>query len=125
MRAFAIVRSFGPRVFAGSALIALAACATPGTSSLGVPAEFSGQIVGPMDFGQAGEGAGLVAYGLALPALLTFDDKADCGRQTTRLLPIESADVAAHAGKKVVLRATPHCRADRSGRYQLKDVTVR
>jgi hypothetical protein len=125
MRAFAFARFFVPKAFASSALIALAACAATGTSPLDQPSEFSGKVVGPMDFGQAGEGAGLKAYGLELSSPLSFDDKADCGKQTTRLLPSESAAVADHAGKIVTLRATPYCRVDRSGKYHLKDVTVR
>jgi hypothetical protein len=67
----------------------------------------------------------LTAYGLELKAPLTLDDKADCGAQTASVLAVESDAVASYVDKTVVLRATPYCRVSRSGKYHLKDVTVR
>ncbi len=110
---------------AGSLLVTLTACAAPGGTALNQPGEFTGKIVGPIDFGQAGDGAGLKAYGLELSAPLKFNDKADCGEQTASILAVESPAVAAYVGKTVSLRATPYCRVSRSGKYHLKDVSVR
>jgi hypothetical protein len=106
-------------------LVALTACAAAGGQAINQPGEFTGKIVGPMEFGQPGEGAGLKAYGLELATPLKLNDKADCGEQTISVLAVESASVAALVGKTVVLRATPYCRVSRSGKYHLKDVTVR
>lgn len=110
---------------AGGLLVALTACAAAGGMAVNQPGEFTGKIVGPTEFGQPGEGAGLKAYGLELATPLTLNDKAECGEQTTSVLAVESPSVAALVGKTVVLRATPYCRVSRSGKYHLKDVTVR
>jgi hypothetical protein len=106
-------------------LLTLAACAATGGQSVNQPGEFTGKIVGPLEFGQPGEGAGLKAYGLELSSPLKLNDKADCGEQTVLILAVESAAVAPHVGKTVSLRATPYCRVSRSGKYHLKDVSVR
>jgi hypothetical protein len=106
-------------------LVTLAACAAPGSQAVNQPGEFTGKIVGPMEFGQPAEGAGLKAYGLELKVPLKLNDKADCGEQTALVLAVESDAVASYVGKTVVLRATPYCRVSRSGKYHLKDVTVR
>lgn len=106
-------------------LVTLTACAAPGSQAVNQPGEFTGKIVGPMEFGQPSEGAGLKAYGLELKAPLKLNDKAECGEQTASVLAVESDVVASHVGKTVVLRATPYCRVSRSGKYHLKDVTVR
>jgi hypothetical protein len=106
-------------------LVTLTACAASGPHVVNQPGEFTGKIVGPMEFGQPGEGAGLKAYGLELKVPLMLDDKADCGAQTASVLAVESDAVASYVGKTVVLRATPYCRVSRSGKYHLKDVTVR
>lgn len=106
-------------------LVTLTACAASGPQAVNQPGEFTGKIVGPMEFGQPGEGAGLKAYGLELKVPLMLDDKADCGAQTASVLAVESDAVASYVGKTVVLRATPYCRVSRSGKYHLKDVTVR
>ncbi len=92
---------------------------------IGQPTEFSGKIVGPIEFGQPTEGAGLRAYGLALDKPLKLDDKADCGPQTTEVMAVEGDAVAGMVGQSVVLRATPFCRVDRSGKYHLKDLAIR
>ena len=106
-------------------LVTLTACAASGPQAVNQPGEFTGKIVGPMEFGQPGEGAGLKAYGLELKVPLMLDDKADCGAQTASVLAVESDAVASYVGKTVVLRATPYCRVSRSGKYHLKYVTVR
>lgn len=107
-------------------LLALSACAAPPSGpSVNRAGEFTGTIVGPMEFGQPGEGAGLRAYGLQLAQPLKLDDKAECGEQTATVMAVESESVAPLVGKAVVLRATPYCRVSRSGKYHLKDVTVR
>ena len=118
-------RSVALALSAGGLLVALTACAATGGAAVNQPGEFKGKIVGPLEFGQPGEGAGLKAYGLELAAPLKLDDKAECGEQTTSVLAVESASVAAYVGKTVVLRATPYCRVSRSGKYHLKDVSVR
>lgn len=118
-------RSIALALSAGGLLVALTACAATGGAAVNQPGEFTGKIVGPLEFGQPGEGAGLKAYGLELATPLTLNDKAECGEQTTAVLAVESAAVAAHVGKMVVLRATPYCRVSRSGKYHLKDVSVR
>lgn len=123
MRLFA--RRFSLAVSVGGLLVAVTACAATGGPLVNQPGEFTGRIVGPLEFGQPGEGAGLKAYGLELATPLKLNDKADCGEQTTLVIPVESTDVAPHAGKTVVLKATPYCRVSRSGKYHLKDVTVR
>ena len=110
---------------AGGLLAALTACAATGGAAVNQPGEFTGKIVGPLEFGQPGEGAGLKAYGLELATPLKLNDKADCGEQSTTVIAVESASVAALVGKTVVLRATPYCRVNRSGKYHLKDVSVR
>lgn len=120
-----IARSLALSACASSLLIALTACTTTGGQAVNQPGEFAGKIVGPMEFGQPGEGAGLKAYGLELASPLKLDDKADCGAQTTVVIPVESDVVASHVGQPVVLKATPYCRVSRSGKYHLKDVTVR
>lgn len=122
------MRSMVLAVSASALLVALTACAVAPASSapaVNQPADFTGKVVGPLEFGQPGEGAGLKAYGLELAQPLTLNDKADCGEQRPSVLAIESDAVAAHAGKTVVLRATAYCRVSRSGKYHLKDVTVR
>ncbi|MBT9549320.1 MAG: hypothetical protein IV088_00605 [Hydrogenophaga sp.] len=118
-------RFIGLALSACGLLITLTACAATGGQAVNQPGEFTGKIVGPLEFGQPGEGAGLKAYGLELAAPLKLDDKAECGEQTASVLAVESASVAAHVGKTVVLRATPYCRVSRSGKYHLKDVSVR
>lgn len=118
-------RSIALAFSAGGLLVALTACAATGGQAVNQPGEFKGKIVGPLEFGQPGEGAGLKAYGLELATPLKLDDKAECGEQTTSIFAVESASVAAHVGKTVVLRATPYCRVSRSGKYHLKDVSVR
>lgn len=120
-----IGRSIALALSAGGLLVALTACAATGGQAVNQPGEFTGKIVGPLEFGQPGEGAGLKAYGLELATPLKLDEKAECGEQTTSVLAVESASVAAHIGKTVVLRATPYCRVSRSGKYHLKDVSVR
>lgn len=123
-----IVRPFAFTVSVSALAVALTACAA-GTGAAGSvvnqPGEFAGKIVGPMEFGQPAEGAGLKAYGLELTQPLTLNDKAECGEQRTTVLAVESDMVAAHVGKTVVLRATPYCRVSRSGKYHLKDVSLR
>jgi hypothetical protein len=120
-----------PVAFALSAsalAVKLTACAaTTGAAGPAVnqPGEFTGKVVGPLEFGQPAEGAGLKAYGLELAGPLTLNDKAECGEQRPSVLAIESDKVAAHVGKTVVLRATPYCRVSRSGKYHLKDVSLR
>lgn len=120
-----IARPLALAVSAGCLLVTLAACAATGGTAVNQPGEFTGKIVGPLEFGQPGEGAGLKAYGLELSTPLKLNDKADCGEQTASVLAVESSAVAAHVGKTVVLRATAYCRVSRSGKYHLKDVTVR
>jgi hypothetical protein len=112
-------------ISAGCLVVTLAACAVTVGTAVNQPGEFTGKIVGPLEFGQPNEGAGLKAYGLELSSPLKLNDKADCGEQTASILAVESPDAAAHVGKIVVLRATPYCRVSRSGKYHLKDVTVR
>lgn len=122
-------RSCSLAVVVSTLVLTLAACAATTTTSTGPavnqPGEFVGKVVGPLEFGQPGEGAGLKAYGLELSKALTLNDKAECGEQRPTVLAIESDTVAAHVGKTVVLRATPYCRVSRSGKYHLKDVSVR
>lgn len=120
-----IGRSVALALSAAGLLVSLTACAVTRAQAVNQPGEFTGKIVGPLEFGQPGEGAGLKAYGLELAAPLKLDDKAECGEQTNSVFAVESASVAAHVGKMVVLRATPYCRVSRSGKYHLKDVTVR
>lgn len=123
-----IARPFAFTVSVSALAVALTACAaSTGSAGLAVnqPAEFAGKIVGPLEFGQAAEGARLKAYGLELAQPLTLNDKSECGEQRTTVLAIESDTVAAHVGKTVVLRATPYCRVSRSGKYHLKDVSLR
>lgn len=123
-----MIRACAHAVSASVLLVALTACATEPASSaptINQPAEFTGKVVGPMEFGQPAEGAGLKAYGLELAQPLTLNDKAECGEQRPSVLAIESDKVAAHLGKTVVLRGTAYCRVSRSGKYHLKDVTVR
>lgn len=118
-------RSIALALSAGGFLVTLTACAMTGGQAVNQAGEFTGKIVGPLEFGQPGEGAGLKAYGLELSTPLKLDDKAECGKQTTSVLAVESDSVAVHVGKSVVLRATPYCRVSRSGKYHLKDVSVR
>lgn len=121
-------RSCSLAVVVSTLVVTLAACAATTTSTgpaVNQPGEFAGKVVGPLEFGQPGEGAGLKAYGLELSKAMTFNDKAECGEQRPTVLAIESDTVAAHVGKTVVLRATPYCRVSRSGKYHLKDVSVR
>lgn len=121
-------RSCSFAVVMSTLVVTLAACAATTTSTglaVNQPGEFAGKVVGPLEFGQPGEGAGLKAYGLELPKALTLNDKAECGEQRPTVLAIESDTVAAHVGQTVVLRATPYCRVSRSGKYHLKDVSVR
>lgn len=120
-----LARSLMLAASASTLFIALTACAATGGPAVNQPGEFTGKIVGPLEFGQPGEGAGLKAYGLELATPLKLDDKADCGEQTTLVIPVESTSMAPHVGKTVVLKATPYCRVSRSGKYHLKDVTVR
>lgn len=123
-----MVRSCALAVSASALLVTLTACAAAPVSSAAVvnqPAEFTGKVVGPLEFGQPAEGAGLKAYGLQLAQPLKLDDKAECGEQTATVMAVESDSVAPLVGKTVVLRATPYCRVSRSGKYHLKDVTVR
>lgn len=103
---------------------ALCGCATTRGQAIGQPAEFSGKIVGPLEFGQPEEGAGLKAYGLQLASPVKLDDKADCGEQMVSVFAVESPEVAKFVGKTVVLKATAFCRVSRSGKYHLKDVSV-
>ncbi|MFV0679079.1 hypothetical protein [Ottowia sp.] len=115
-------------MLSSSALVVIlvsTACTTPIGSQINQPGEFTGKVIGPQEFGQPAEGAGLRAYALQLAKPLTLDDKAECGKQTLQVLPIESDVMAVQAGKTVVLHATPYCRVSRSGKYHLKDVTVR
>lgn len=124
------IQSFAFTLALSVSAIVMSGCAThmvgkASSPSVGQPAEFSGKVVGPIEFGQPTEGAGLRAYGLALDKPLLLDDKADCGPQTTEVMAIESEAVAGKVGQSVVLRATPYCRVDRSGKYHLKDVTIR
>lgn len=123
-----IARPFAFAVSVSALAVAMTACAA-GTGSaspvVNQPGEFTGKIVGPLEFGQPAEGAGLKAYGLELGQPLTLDDKAECGEQRTTVLAVESETVAPHVGKTVVLRATPYCRVSRSGKYHLKDVSLR
>ena len=119
------VHSIARALSAGGLLVALTACAATGGLAVNEPGELTGKIMGPMEFGQPGEGAGLKAYGLELATPQKLNDKAECGEQTTSLLAVESPSVAALEGKTVVLRATPFCRVSRSGKYHLKDATVR
>lgn len=121
-------RSCSFAVVVSTLVVTLAACAATTTSAgpaINQPGEFTGKVVGPMEFGQPGEGAGLKAYGLELSKALTLNDKAECGEQRPTVLAIESDTVATFVGKTVVLRATPYCRVSRSGKYNLKDVSVR
>lgn len=121
-------RSCSFAVVVSTLVVTLAACAATATSAgpaINQPGEFTGKVVGPLEFGQPGEGAGLKAYGLELSKAMTLNDKAECGEQRPTVLAIESDTVAAHVGKTVVLRATPYCRVSRSGKYHLKDVSVR
>lgn len=123
-----MVRSCLFAVLAPALLVALTACAavpSPSAPSVNQPADFTGKVVGPLEFGQPSEGAGLKAYGLELKAPLTLNDEAECGEQRPSVLAIESDKVASYVGKTVALRATPYCRVNRSGKYHLKDVTVR
>ncbi|WP_284308711.1 hypothetical protein [Hydrogenophaga electricum] len=106
-------------------VVALTACAISRGPAVDQPGEFTGKIVGPMEFGQPAEGAGLKAYGLELAKPLSLNDKAECGEQTVSVFAVESSDVARFVGKTVVLKATPYCRVSRSGKYHLKDVSVR
>ncbi len=123
-----MARSCSLAAVVSTLVVTLAACAAGPTSTgqvVNQPGEFTGQVVGPLEFGQPAEGAGLKAYGLELAKPLTLNDNAECGEQRTTVLAIESETVAAHVGKTVVLRATPYCRVSRSGKYHLKDVSVR
>lgn len=123
-----IVRPLASTVSVAGLAVALYACAAGSGSAspaINQAAEFTGKIVGPLEFGQPAEGAGLKAYGLELTQPLTLNDKAECGEQRTAVLAIESATVAPHVGKTVVLRATPYFRVSRSGKYHLKDVSLR
>ena len=106
-------------------MFTLAACAATGGEAVNQPSDFTGKIVGPLEFGQPGEGAGLKAYGLELSIPLKLNDKADCGEQTVSVRAVENAAVAPYVGKTVVLHGTPYCRVSRSGKYQLNDVSVR
>jgi hypothetical protein len=123
-----MARSCSLAVVVSTLVVTLVACAATPTSAgqtVNQPGDFTGKVVGPLEFGQPAEGAGLKAYGLELSKALTLNDKAECGEQRPAVLAIESDAVAAHVGKTVVLRATPYCRVSRSGKYHLKDVSVR
>lgn len=124
-----IPRPFSLAAAACTLVISLTACSTPGNPpsvlALDSPGELTGKIVGPIEFGQPGEGAGLKAYALELPVPIRFDDRGECGEQIMNIMAIEQFDIAPYLGKTVRLRATPFCQISRSGKYHLKDVTVR
>lgn len=111
-----------------SLAVAVVACAAPdhaaSTVKLGIPGDFVGQVVGPIQRGQPGEGAGFKSYELKLPASVSVDDKADCGPQDVASLPIEKEGMEVYVGKTVRLKATAYCRTDRTGTYHLRDVSV-
>ena len=68
-------------------LVTLTACAASGPQAVNQPGEFTGKIVGPMEFGQPGEGAGLKAYGLELRKInpvLEFVAESGCERCLVR-----------------------------------------
>ena len=111
-----------------SLAMAVAACAATDHASsavqLGIPGDFVGQVVGPIQRGQPGEGAGFKSYELKLPSSVSLDDKADCGPQDVASLPIEREGMEVYVGKTVRLKATAYCRTDRTGTYHLRDVSV-
>lgn len=108
--------------------VVVAACAMPEKPpmviKLGVAGEYVGKVIGPIQRGQPGEGAGFKSFELELPSPVSIDDKSDCGPQNVASLPIEKDGMAPFVGKTVHLQATAYCRSDRTGAYHLRDVTV-
>jgi hypothetical protein len=121
-------RLFSQTALAGLLAASLAACSTPGNPSavlaLDTPAEYTGTVVGPIQWGQPEEGSGFKAFALEFINPVVFDDRGLCGEQTMKMMAIERSEMDPLLGKTVRLRATAYCRTNRTGKYHLSDVTV-
>lgn len=129
MRAFAFARFFVPAVIAGCTLAAavLSGCASTEPSRQSVvldkPASYTGKVVGPIVRGQPEDGTQFTSYELELRAPVNVNDRADCGPQQVRRIPIENDEMTRYLGKHIRISGTVYCRINRTGTYHLNEVT--
>ncbi|AUH52963.1 hypothetical protein CXB49_20315 [Chromobacterium sp. ATCC 53434] len=88
------------------------------------PITLSGTVVGPIAAGSKAEGTFFRTYHLKLRRPIRLDDRAACGEQEIRSLPLSQEDMARLKGRAIVVRARAFCQEDRAGSYRLADITV-